>query len=223
MGFLDDLKRQADAQRSQQRLDTGSLERNAALADSACRTAFTYFNTLAQQLEVLRPVAVRRFTLDRRHGFDALPLTEFRVDARRKTLRQAEVYDHVVLNWRLRSGQRLAIVKDFLPDIQQLEARLRQGGAHVRSDAVRNPDNGKLIEMRYDIEADFHAGVRLTPDHDHGRIGVLVNNVDGFESLSFELPAFELGSARLDELARWLVGQPHRFLDGATGLKRVEA
>ena len=28
---------------------------------------------------------------------------------------------------------------------------------------------------------------------------------------------------RLDELARWLLGEPHRFLEGAQSLRRVEA
>ena len=50
-----------------------------------------------------------------------------------------------------------------------------------------------------------------------------LHNLDGFESVSLELPAIEVGSARLDELARWIVGQPHRFLDGAQNLRRIEA
>jgi hypothetical protein len=223
VGFLDDLKRQADAARSQQQTDTSALARNAALADMACKTAFAYLNTLAQRLNVLKPASTRRLVLDRRHAFDGLPLSDFRADARRKVHRGAEVFDHVALNWRLLSGQRLAIVKDFLPDIEQLEARLRQGGLDVRTDAVRNPDNGRLVEMRYAVEADFRAGLRLTPDHDRGQFGVQVLNPEGLEMLSCELPAIEIGSARLDDFARWLLGQPHRFLDGAQGLRRVEA
>jgi len=31
------------------------------------------------------------------------------------------------------------------------------------------------------------------------------------------------GQARLDELARWWVGEPNRFLDDALNLRRVEA
>lgn len=223
VGFLDDLKRQAESARAQQHTDSTALDRNAALAHAACHTAFGYLNTLIQQLNVLRPVSRQRFALDKRHVFDGLQLADFRADARRKTLRGSEVFDHVVLHWRLVSGQRLAIVKDFLPDIEKLESRLRQSGAEVHSQAVRNPANGKLQEMRYEVSADFHASVRFTPDHDRGRIGLKLLNLDGLETLTAELPAVELGSARLDELARWLVGEPHRFLDGVQALRRVEA
>jgi hypothetical protein len=36
VGFLDDLKRQADEAKARQNTDTGQLERNSALADAAC-------------------------------------------------------------------------------------------------------------------------------------------------------------------------------------------
>jgi len=222
MGFLDDLKRQADAARNAQTTDTASLERNTALADMACKSAFQYFATLAQQLNVLRPKSQHRYTLDKRHAFDGLERCAFRADARRKPLRGAEVYDHVVLMWTLKSGQRLQLVKDFLPDIEKLEARLRQSGANVQTEAVRNPANNKLVEMRYAFDADFAASVRVTPDHDRGRVAFQIVNVDALETVSVEFPAIELGSARLDELARWLVGEPNAFLKDGQNLRRIE-
>ena len=35
---------------------------------------------------------------------------------------------------------------------------------------IRDPDNGKFIEKRFEFIADFHGAVRLIPDHDTGRI-----------------------------------------------------
>lgn len=223
MGFLDDLKRQADALQAQQSTDTAALERNTQLADAGCKTAFTYLDTLVRQLQVLKPVSKVRYELDKKTRFEQLPITQLKVDARRKMLRGAEVYDHIVLHARLNDGRRLNLVKDFLPDIEKLESRLRFGGTPVHARPVRNPDNGKLLEMRYEFQVDFVLAARITPDHDRGRIGFRLQNFDGFETVEFELPATELGSARLDELARWLLGEPHRFLDGAQALKRIEA
>jgi hypothetical protein len=156
VGFLDDLKRQAEAVKAEQTVDVAALERNTLLAESACKTVFTYFDTLLRQLEVLKPVSKVRYVLDRRTSFDQLPLTGMKVDARRKKLRGNDVYDHIALHARLRNGQKLALVKDFLPDIEQIESRIRQSGAPVHSQAVRNPDNGKLQEMRYELAVDFH-------------------------------------------------------------------
>jgi hypothetical protein len=223
VGFLDDLKRQADAAKAAQTTDTASLARNAALADAACKTAFTYLSTLGQQLEVLQPRSKTRFRLDNKHVFDGLKCCKYRADTRRKQLRGADVCDHVVLNFQLQSGTRVVITKDFLPDIEKLDSRLRQSAATVDRDQVRNPDNGKLQGVRYEFTADFHAFVRLTPDHDRGIVQFQIVNLDGFETVTVEFHAFDVGSKLLDELARWLVGEPHQFLKDGQQLRRVEA
>lgn len=223
VGFLDDLKRQADAAKALQHTDTGALARNAQLADAACFGASTYFGSLAQQLDVLRPRSKGVFRLDKRHAFENLQLGDFRADSRRKQLRGADVFDHVVLRWKLTSGTRLALMKNFLPDIEQLESRLRRSGAQVNTQAIRHPDTAKLQEMRYELVADFFGSVTVTPEHDTGRVRFELVNLDGFEALTVEFPAFEVGSSRLDDLARWLMGEPHAFLKDGQALRRVEA
>jgi hypothetical protein len=223
VGFLDDLKRQAEAAKAAQNTDTASLARNAALCDAACKTAFAYLSTLGQQLEVLQPRSKTRYRLDNKHVFDGLKCCGYRADARRKQLRGADVCDHVVLNFQLQSGTRIVITKDFLPDIEKLDSRLRQSAATVDRESVRHPDNGKLQGVRYEFTADFHAFVRLTPEHDRGVVHFQMVNLDGFETMHVEFSAFEVGSARLDELARWLVGEPHQFLKDGQQLRRIEA
>lgn len=223
MGFLDDLKRQADEAKARLNTDTSLLERNAALTDAGCKTASTYFSTLVQQLNVLQPRSKATYRLDKRHVFEAMQLCDFRFDARRTRLRGAEVYDHVALRWRMTNGTRLTLVKNFLPDIEQLESRLRRSGAQVHTDTVRNPQTNKLHEMRYELVADFEAAVNITPDHDHARLRFELVNIDGFETVTLEFPAFEVGTARMDELARWIMGEPNAFLKGGQALRRVEA
>lgn len=223
MGFLDDLKRQAEEAKARQNTDTSVLERNTALADAATRIASDYVVALTQQLNVLRPRAHAVYRLDKRHAFAAMQLEGFRADARRKRLRGAEVFDHVALRWSMKSGQRLQLVKNFLPDIEQLESRLKRSGARFHADAVRNPETNKLQEMRYEFVADFEAGLTVTPDHDAGRLRFELVNLDGFETMTVEFPAFAVGTGRMDEFARWVMGQPHAFLKDGQQLRRVEA
>ena len=63
---------------------------------------------------------------------------------------------------------------------------------------------------------------RMLPDHDTAWIQFQVVNLEGFETVSVHFPAFEVGSQRLDELARWIVGEPNRFLNDGQNLRRVE-
>ncbi len=223
MGFLDDLKRQAEAAKAGQATDTAALERNALLAEAASKTVFSYFDTLIRQLEVLKPVSKTRYVLDRRTSFEQLPMVDFKVDARRRKLRGQDVYETISLHGRLRNGQKLAFTKDFLPDIEKIDAKLRQSNAPVHAQAVRNPDNNKLQEMRYEMLVDFAFAITVTPDHDRASLPFKVINFDGFETVTLELPALEVGSTRLDELAKWLLGEPHQFFAGARNVRRVEA
>lgn len=223
MGFLDDLKRQADEAKARQDNDLGQLERNAALADAAGKSAAAYFSTLMVQLNVLQPHSKVTYRLDKRHVFANLPMTDFRTDTRRKRLRGKDVFDHATLRWRLASGQALRLVKDFPPDIQQLESRLRRGGVQFHADTLRDPDTNKLREMRYEFTADFEAAIHIVADHDAARLRFELINLDGFETVTVEFPAFEVGNGRMDDLARWIMGEPSGFLKGGQGLRRVEA
>lgn len=223
MGFLDDLKLQAEAARASQARDSGALQRNTDLTEGACVTVMRYFVALAGQLNVLQPVSPARFALDRRTHFDGLKLQNFRADARRKGTPGHEVHEHLVLHWLLPTGQVLALERDFLPDIEMLESRLQQSGAKVHSDAVRNPDNGKLKLMRYRVHADFVGSVKVLPDHANAQLQFHLANLDGFETVHASFSALAVNSALLDELARWLVGQTHSFLSRGEGVRRFPA
>ncbi len=205
MGYLDELKRQADAAKAMTTVDGGAFERNTLLVDAACRSAFRYFSQLVQQLNVLQPVSKAEYRLDANTVFRGLRMTEFRADSRQKRLRDAEVFDHVMLAFRMKSGTSVTLAKDFPPAIEKLEARLHQCGALFQSDVIRDPDSGKFVEKKYVIAADFHGRVRILPDHDNGWVQFQIVNLDGFETVSIDFPAFEIGSARLDDLARWIV------------------
>ena len=129
VGFLDDLKRQADAIKSGQNTDQAAAERNALITNAVCKAVFTYFDTLIRQLEVLKPVSKTRYALERRTVFEHLPMVDLKIDARRRKLRGNDVYEYIALHGRLRDGRKLAFTKDFLPDIEKIDAKLRQAGA----------------------------------------------------------------------------------------------
>jgi hypothetical protein len=221
VGYLEELKRRADAALAEQSQDIGALQRNALLADSACQSAARYLAVLARQLNVLQPICRAVWRFDNKHTFSQLRFSDFRSDSRMKRLRDAEVFDHVVLNFSAKSGIRVSIAKDFPPEIEKLEARLRQCGAFYGSEVIRDGENGRFVEKRFDFIADFQSSVRMIPDHDAGRIVFHIANLDGFETVSVAFPAFEVGSARLDDLARWINGEPSGFLRDGLHLRRV--
>jgi hypothetical protein len=222
VGYLDDLKRQAEEAKAKQTLDVAALDRNAMVTEAACQTAFRYLASLAQQLNVLQPTSRAVFRFDAKNVFRDLKLTAFRADSRMRRLRSSEVFDHVILGFDLKSGVRVVLAKDFPPEIERTEARLTQCSIAFHSEILKDAESGRFLEKRYEFVADFRGVVRLTPDHDSGWIQFQIVNLEGFETVTVKFPAFEVGTARLDDLARWIVGEPNGFLRDGHGLRRVQ-
>jgi hypothetical protein len=222
VGYLDELKRQADEARARNTVDTAALERNSLVTDGACQAAFRYLASLAQQLNVLQPVSKAVFRFDSKHTFRHLKMSDFRCDSRQRRNRGNEVFDHVVLAFDLKTGTRVTISKDFPPEIEKLEARLTQCAAPFQSEILVDPETGKFLEKRFELRADFKGVVRMIPDHDSAWIQFQIVNLEGFETVTVQFPAFEVGSQRMDDLARWIVGEPNNFLRGGQNLRRVE-
>ncbi|HET7793163.1 MAG TPA: hypothetical protein VFL64_07240 [Rhizobacter sp.] len=223
MGFLDDLKRQADALKTQQTIDTAALARNAALVEGACRSVLQYFMELAQQLNVLQPTPPLRILLDKANTIDGLKRCDFRVDARRKQHRGQEVFDHVVLHGLQKTSRKLSMSKDFPPEIERLESRLRQAGISPDTQWVRDQQSGRLEEVRFTFTADITMMVRVLPNHDEGHLRFQIANFDALETVTADFPAHLVGSELLDQLARWVVGEPNQFLKQAESVRRTEA
>lgn len=226
MGFLDELKAQAEALQSRRREDEAAFERHALAADAACKTTFHYWLELGRHLDVLRPAVPARYVFDAHHVLDGpgegLRFEDFQVDARRGRLRNLEVYDHVVVSCRVRGGRRFTIDREFPGEIERLDARLAQASVVVAGEAQRDAESGRFRGMRYAFEADVRVGVRLVPDHAHGRVQFACNNLEGLASVHVEFDAAQVDAALLDELSRWWLGHPNRFVASGRVVKRFE-
>lgn len=211
MSFLNDLKQQAEHVRAGRTLDQAALQQKVDTTQQACQLTFKYWLELARQLNVLKPVSRARYTFDARVVLEQPAFTTFRADIRRKGFLDRDVTDHVALNWDIPTGQDVHLVKNFPADMQRLQARIDQGGVRCDPYLVRNPDTGKLSEVRYGFVADLQAGVKLQPDHERAQVSFVVDNVDGLTRWVVQFDASQVDEPLLDELARWIVGQPHQF------------
>lgn len=220
MGLLDDLKRQAQERQSQQQTDAAALARNTALVEAACKNVFQYWLELAKQLNVLHPTSPVRYVLDARNVFEQMKMADFRVDARRQSLHGQPCHDYIQLLCCLRSGRQIELTRDFPTEIDKLTERLRVSGVEFHSEAVRDADTGRYLHTRFEFTADFMAGVKLQPVHEHGVVQFKVFNLEGFESLLLEVPAFEVSQVMLDELSKLVLGQPNSFVQHGRLLKR---
>ena len=218
MSFLNQLKTQAHALRSQQNAAQMSAEARVAQTEAACRTVANYLADLAQQLNVITPPAPA-FTLDGKTPWPAMKMADFRCDVRQKRLHHmggVDVTDYIGMGWRVLPQMgppvKAAVSVNFPPELERVEARLALG--HLKHERLeqRHPDTNKLLAIRFEYTTELLGSVRITPDHDQCSFAIRISNATGFEVHTTQLAAAEITPGVLDELARLLVGQPSRFL-----------
>ncbi len=223
MGLLDDLKKQSQDLQAQHADHRQASLRSIQLVEAAARTVRSHLMELAGHLDVIRPLSRRAYAIDKRLLLQGQPMVDFRFDSRVKSLRDQPVIDHVHMVCSVRGGRRETLSKDFVNEYEALERRLQQAGAPFEREAVRNHQNGKLIEMRYAFDLEVQLSARVECRHDDGRLHFTLRNLDGLETVTCEFEPHLVTQARLDELGRWWIGEPNRFLEGAAGLRRIEA
>ena len=215
MSFLNQLKSQASALLSEQSAEQTRNEANVLLTEAASTTAWLYIAELAKHLNVIEPPGPA-LSLDGITPWPQMKLTDFHVDARKKQLRDQEVFNYIAMGWRIvpRDNEEVAasVSANFPPALQRIESRLFAGTVkHQRVD-VRHPEKNTLQEIRFDYVAQARASVTISAHHDDAKLAFRLANVQGFDVVKVSYSADEIQGPLLDELAKLLVGQASRFV-----------
>ena len=191
MSYLQQLKRQAQALQSEQGAQQQGTEASAQATEQACRLVWNYFNELVRQLNVIEPAALH-LGLDNRHPWQGLRQTGFRFDARKKLLRDKEVFDYLAVGWQLlpRSGhvRKGQVSVNFPPDLERVQKRLAAG--HVVHERIeqRHPESNALLAIVFEYEMAARASVMVTADHDAGQLQFRLAAWEAWTSCSTPCP-----------------------------------
>lgn len=216
MSFLNQLRNQAQSLQTQRTAEDQRLEQFAEVTEQACRLVASYLDDLARQLSVIQPPAPA-MTLDGRTPWPRMKLVEFRVDARRKMLRNREVFDYIGMGWRI-VPQVGAVVNgvvsvNFPIEMKRVEDRLMMGPVKHERREIRDPEKKNVLrEVRYEYLTETRGTITATPDHDRAVLHFRLLNTNGFEVVQTTWPAARINQELLDELAKRVVGQPGTFV-----------
>ncbi|HEY8047691.1 MAG TPA: hypothetical protein VIE63_00850 [Ramlibacter sp.] len=215
MSFLNQLKTQAKTLQTQQERDTAGLDKSTAETQRACEVTLYYLRDLSGQLNVLAPAAPK-FSLDGKTPWPAMKFIDFRVDSRHKMLRGKEVFDFIGMGWRVvpQVGNPVggSVKVNFPPDLEKVKARVMMGPVKHEVKELRDPEKNKLLALQFEYITETRGSLMITPDHDKGQIAFRIMNATGFEVLNTTYPSAQVKHDVLDELAKLIVSQPHRFL-----------
>ena len=216
MSFLNELANQASTLRQQQAGLAQDLTAVTLATENACITAWKYLQDLCAQLNVIKPPAAGRYSLDGKAQFPQLQMQSFRCDARKKMHRGKEMFDYIGASWDLlpTTGQVAthSITVNFPPDLERVTKRLSFGQVqHERKD-IRHPETNKLQAYTFEYQTQSRGSVILTPDQDTGQISFRLSNLEEFGINNIQYPVGQVTASLLDELAKRIVGQQSRFV-----------
>ncbi|QJW85221.1 hypothetical protein HK414_22780 [Ramlibacter terrae] len=215
MSFLHQLKNQASALQTQRSALDEQLEAKSAQVETACATVLSYLQDPARQLSVIEPESAP-FSLDGKTPWPPMKQVDFRVDARRKMIRDREVFDYIAMGWRIEPKMGVpvcGVVRCELPD----RAAARRVAAGDGPGQARPPRSappregfaaGSALRVRHPDARLGHGagrprqGAAALPPPQHQRL----RDGDGHR------PAQRVDQSALDELAKRIVAQPDRFV-----------
>lgn len=222
VGLLDELKvRARDATANTAVADAAVLERNRRLAHGACRLAHDYWQEFSEQLNILRPPSAASYPIDSRVKLEGLVCAGFRVSQNVQMQHGGETrYEAVVLSWQASNGQVYRIEKELPRDVERLRTRLAHAGIPAHETPVHHPTTGRIQATCFEFRGTVAASVRVVPLPDIGKVRLSFTNLDQLERVDAEYPAAVLRQRLLDEIGRWIIGEPHRVLEYAADIKR---
>ena len=214
MTFLDQLKIQANAVRSRQGEQQVSYDATTLATEQTCQTVFYYLEEMVRQLNVIQPGGPR-LSLDGKTPWPDMKLSGFKIDSRKKTMRDREMVDYISVGWQIvpRVGLPLSgsVSANFPPDLQRLEARLATGWVQHERHEVRHPEKNSLQLVRFDYTTHSRGNILVTPDHENAMLAFRLANLTGFGLTTITWPVAQVQPSVLDELAKMVCGQPSRF------------
>jgi hypothetical protein len=214
VSFLNQLKSQATELKSQQVVVAQDLTANTAKTEAACQTIAYYLRDLAKHLNVIEPSAPH-FTLDGKTPWPAMKLSSFHADARKKMLRDKEVFDTMGMGWTILPKMGVAVggavTISFIPEVDRVQETLTFAHVEYERKETRHAQRNSLQSVRFEYITEARGNVSVKADHDAAHLVFRVANAKGFGVITRTIPAEQVTSDLMDELAKLIVAQPSSF------------
>jgi hypothetical protein len=169
---------------------------------------------LAKHLNVIEPSAPH-FTLDGNTPWPAMKLTNFHADARKKMLRDKEVFDTMAMGWTISPKMGVAVggavTISFIPEVERVQQILTFAHVQHERKETRHPQRNSLQSVRFEYTTQARGNVSVKADHDAANLVFRVANANGFGITTSTIPAERISSNLMDELAKLIVAQASTF------------
>jgi hypothetical protein len=208
--LLDKLREKSEALRAQDQAARKPVEDALKDIDRTLWRAFRWLDEAMGHLEVIRPRIGHVFRL---HNVLTIEKPKFErgfVTFRRRALAGMEILEHVELFYRI-EGNEPIVLRVSPASAAGIEERLR--GSTLVYQYQTEQDEKRIVRYGlFHVQTAISASVRFQPDYHRQVIEVTLRNVDRFESVSLEFTPDKMNEAALEDLVKFMMGEPSGFL-----------
>jgi len=208
--YLDQLREQSQALRARGEAERKPMEESIKDIDRILWRTFRWLDEVMGHLEVIHPRVNHVFHLGNVLSIERPKFDRGFVAFRRRSLVGLEVLEHVELFYRV-EGDKPILLRLNPGASQSLEERLR--GSTLPYQYQTEQDERRVVRYGlFHVQPQLSASVRFEADYSRQIVQVTLRNVDRFESVSLEFRPDMLTEAALEDLVKFMMGEPNAFL-----------
>jgi hypothetical protein len=188
-------------------LDGPGVEQFVA-CDTASTAALAFWEEIVADLEQIRPRLRRAFELDSDLNIRNLRLLKPKLVVRHMRMRNTEVIHQLLISAELRAEQRVNTTRPART-AERLRRRLLDASIEFREEAYRGKNPGDDIRFGFEFDSVIPCGIRLSFDYLSAQVDYRIQNIEVPGLRVGTWPADFVTERLMEELARWMLDQPH--------------
>lgn len=210
MSLLEDLKRQAKLVTETKEAVSNETEKNFALAQAKFKEVFRYLGDLANSLNLVNPIVLRRYHIETSTVLENLKQHDYKVNKRIKVIDNHDYIDEVVLRFRSSSDIPLILDKKTQAVIQRFREHLWSYNLKFECKEIRN-DRGYVEAAKFTVIPKIPGLIVFRTDVSQKRMKISIKNLELLGELSFEHDLEEITPEFMDELSKYILAKSNKF------------
>jgi hypothetical protein len=208
--LLEQLREQSQAVRASGEAARKPMEEAIKDIDRILWRTFRWLDEVMGHLEVIHPRINHAFHLGNVLTIERPRFDRGFVSFRRRSLVGLEVLEHVEAFYRV-EGDKPIMLRLNPAASQSLEASLRASTLPYQYQTEQ--DERRVVRYGlFHVQPQISASMRFEADYARHIVQVTLRNVDRFESVSLEFAPDKLSEAALEDLVKFMMGEPSAFL-----------
>lgn len=227
MSFLEDLRRKADASKTQSALEEQAeitaLSQNFLLVQRKFKEIAGYFTQLAEHLNILQHKINRNYYIDGYGLVQDLTQRDYVVSIEKITIDQKDFINVINLRFKCVTPAPLIMEKVGAPLIKGHKDYLWKNNLKYQCTEYRDAQ-GQIARAQFSLEGEIPVHFALSASFEDAELTLTIRNFNGFTAEKFVYNVNELSVELLDELAKYIIEQPNnlRYL-GAQQQRKLAA